>query len=150
MDFDNQGILRLRRSVAFGDCDPAGIVYTPRVLGFCLEAIDDFWKVVLGGTGWYELATDHDRGTPFVNVNIDFKSPITPRDPLDLSVGLVRVGASSVTFTVLGQQSGRDCFRGDLTSVVVETRRLAKVKSDDWVIAAARAHFSADRPTEAS
>ena len=30
--------------VMFGDCDPAGIVYTPRISYFVIEAVHDFLK----------------------------------------------------------------------------------------------------------
>lgn len=144
MDLDDQGILKLRRTVAFGDCDPAGIVYTPRILGYCLEAIDDFWKAMLGGTGWYELASDHDRGTPFVSVSIDFMSPITPREPIDISVSVDRVGGTSLAFKVRGQQAQRDCFRGILTCVVVVGSRMLKVQQNDWVLATIRSRLNAN------
>jgi 4-hydroxybenzoyl-CoA thioesterase len=136
---DTKLALTVERTVAFGDCDPAGIVYTPRVLDYCLEAIDDWWRKVLDGRGWYELTADHNRGTPFVNVNINFLSPITPRDVLVVTVGLARLGRSSITFDVAGMQAGRVCFQGSTTSVIVDKDAMAKVDADDWVIEAVRA-----------
>lgn len=128
------GTIRVSRTVAFGDCDPAGIAYTRRLFDYCLEAIDEAWKYVLDGKGWYELSTDHDRGTPFVNITMDFTGPVTPRDTLDLIVRLSRVGQSSITFEVSARQAGRDCFKGIFTSVVVERQIMTKVRSDDWTL----------------
>ena len=39
------------RTILFGDCDPAGIVYTPRIAYFVIEAIHEFLSDRLGGEG---------------------------------------------------------------------------------------------------
>ena len=39
--------------VAWGDCDPAGIVYTGRIPAFALDAIDGWWDHYVGAGGWY-------------------------------------------------------------------------------------------------
>lgn len=131
--------LTVQRTVAFGDCDPAGIVYTPRVLDYCLEAIDELWRTMLDGRGWYELNVDHNRGTPFVNVNMNFTGPMTPREILEITVELAKVGRTSITFEVAASQSGRACFNGSLTSVIVEKGTMTKVGENDWTIASVRA-----------
>lgn len=123
----------LERSIPFGYCDPAGIIYTPRALDICLEAIDDFWKSILDGTGWYEMNIDLDRGTPFVNVNIDFKSPITARAPLQVKVEVIKLGKSSATFQITAVQQERTCFVAQLTSVIVVKSEMAPVDVSDWV-----------------
>lgn len=134
MDRDSDGpCMRFERTVPFGHCDAAGILYTPRALDFCLEAIDDFWKRTLGGIGWFELNMDHDRGTPFVNVSLDFRHPVTARAPLRISVRPARLGRSSVTFAVEAEQAGKLCFEARLTSVLVRKSAMAKVEEDDWL-----------------
>jgi acyl-CoA thioesterase FadM len=123
----------IQRTVPFGHCDPAGILYTPRAVDFCLEAIDEFWKRALGGSGWYEMNVDLDRGTPFVNLTVDFRSPITARAPLRVTVRLAKLGTSSVTFAVVAVQEDRLCFEATLTSVIVVTSKMAKIAPDDWL-----------------
>ena len=46
------------RTVLFGDCDPAGIVYTPRIAYFVIEAIHEFLSDRLGGEGLRLLEPD--------------------------------------------------------------------------------------------
>lgn len=123
----------MTRTVPFGHCDPAGILYTPRALDYCLEAIDEFWKTVLSGRGWYELNVDLDRGTPFVNVNIDFQSPITARGPLSITVELRNIGETSVTFIITTSQDDQTCFAAHLTSVLVIRSTLKKIDPSDWL-----------------
>ena len=128
-----------RRTVAFGDCDPAGIVYTPRLVAICLEAIDEAWKAILDGDGWFELTADHGRGSPFVSIAMEFMAPVTPRTALDLVVRLSKVGQTSLTFEVVASQYGNQCCKGTFTSVVVDLKEMRKVRPDDWVVQKMRA-----------
>jgi 4-hydroxybenzoyl-CoA thioesterase len=111
-----------RRIVVWGDTDPARIVYTGRFLDFMLEAIEALMRERIGAD-WYRMNVDEKVGTPFANVGLDFKSPVTPREPLDIRVLVARVGRSSVTFAVQGSgaESGVLKFTGSATSVFVTT-----------------------------
>jgi acyl-CoA thioesterase FadM len=109
-----------RRIVVWGDTDPARIVYTGRFLDFMLEAIEALMRERIGAD-WYRINTEEKIGTPFVNVGLDFKSPVTPREPLDIRVLVTRVGRSSVTYAVQGNgaESGELKFAGAATCVFV-------------------------------
>jgi 4-hydroxybenzoyl-CoA thioesterase len=111
-----------RRPVVWGDTDPARIVYTGRFLDFMLEAIEALMRERVGAD-WYRMNVDEKIGTPFVNVGLDFKSPVTPREPLDIRVLVARVGRSSVTCAVQGSgaESGVLRFTGTATFVFVAT-----------------------------
>ncbi|MEP3245874.1 MAG: thioesterase family protein [Sneathiella sp.] len=104
--------------VGWADCDPALIAFTGRLPCFALEAIDAWWEEHIG-FDWYRLNIDRNVGTPFVHLDLDFKSPVTPRHPLDCEVRLRALGGSSVTFQVIGRQDGIDCFAGSFVSVFV-------------------------------
>ena len=39
------------RTVKWGDCDPAGIIYTPRVLDYAMEIVEAWYREVLGVPG---------------------------------------------------------------------------------------------------
>jgi acyl-CoA thioesterase FadM len=111
-----------RRIIVWGDTDPAAIVYTGRFLDFMLEAIEALMRERVGAD-WYRMNVDEKIGTPFVNVGLDFKNPVTPREPLDIRVLVARVGRSSVTFAVQGSgaESGVLKFTGSATFVFVTT-----------------------------
>ena len=102
--------------VRWADCDPANIAYTGRLPDFALEAIDAWWEHAVGAD-WYRLTNDRGIGTPFVNLSMDFRSPVTPRHPLMCEVAPVRLGRTSVTFRVAGWQGGVLCFEGRFTEV---------------------------------
>ncbi len=103
--------------VTWGDCDPARIAYTGRLPWFALDAINAWWEAHLGGDGWYQLEMDRNIGTPFVNLNMDFRHPVTPRHRLICEVWPTRLGEKSVTFSVVGRQDGTVCFEGRFTCV---------------------------------
>ena len=69
------------RRIRWGESDPARIVYTARFLDFAMDAIEAFFTDRLGAS-FYEFNMDHGLGTPFVHVELDFRSPLTPRDTL--------------------------------------------------------------------
>jgi acyl-CoA thioesterase FadM len=123
----------LRHTVRFGDCDPALIAYTGTIVDYALIAIDEFWKVVLDGKGWFELNLDHDIGTAFVNLSYDFTAPITPRAALDMQVRVVQKGKTSITFSVTADHAGQAAFAARLTCVFIRRSNLKKISPPDWI-----------------
>ena len=105
-------------TVTWADCDPAAIAFTGRIPYWALEAIDAFWRDVVG-VDWYALNLDLNYGTPFVHMSLDFSAPVTPRHRLICRVVVERVGTTSISFRVTGSQDGTDCFTGRFTSVFV-------------------------------
>lgn len=104
-------------NVTWGDCDPARIAYTGRLPVFALEAINAWWEAHFDGDGWFQLEIDHNVGTPFVNLSMDFRSPVTPRHPLMCETYPTRLGDKSITFGVKARQDEVLCFEGSFTCV---------------------------------
>ena len=105
-----------RIRVGWGDCDPARIAYTGRLPNFALEAIDAWWGDTIGAD-WYHMELDRGFGTPFVSLSMDFRSPVTPRNPLICKVAPTKLGTTSVTLRVEGFQDGVLCFEGAFTEI---------------------------------
>ncbi len=110
------------RVVNWADTDAAAIVYTGRLVEFMLEAIEAWFRDRLE-INWYELNVDRHIVTPFVNVSVDFSHPVTPRQNLEIVVGIERVGTTSVTYRVhaYGASSGMLHFVGCATTVFATT-----------------------------
>lgn len=106
------------RRVRWGDSDPARIAYTARFGDFAMEAIEAFFQDRLGA-GFYELNLDHGIGTPFVRVEFDFLTPLTPRDTLATEVRLARLGGSSARFALAGRVGERMAFQARLVCACV-------------------------------
>ncbi|WP_270936323.1 acyl-CoA thioesterase [Falsiroseomonas oryzae] len=108
------------RRIRWGESDPARIVYTARFLDFAMDAIEAFFTDRLGAS-FYEFNADHGCGTPFVHVELDFRSPLTPRDTLATEVRLLRLGGSSLTFGTIGRVGDRVAFEGRQVCAFVDT-----------------------------
>lgn len=111
--------------VTWGDCDPAKIAYTARIPWFALDAINAWWEHHLGA-GWFQMELDHNIGTPFVKMEMSFKSPITPRHRLRCTVWPNKLGETSIGFHVTGRQDGIVCFEGDFVSVFTIADKFVK------------------------
>jgi 4-hydroxybenzoyl-CoA thioesterase len=110
------------RVIHWSDTDAAQIVYTVRFLDYVMEAIEGWWRTVVG-TNWFEMNVDRNIGTPVVNVNFDFKAPLSPRHGLQLTVLVERAGRASITFNVLGDRDdGIRSFTAKLTACAVDNR----------------------------
>ena len=105
-------------TVGWADCDPAAIAFTGRIPYFALEAIDAFWREMVG-LDWYQLNLDQNIGTPFVHLSLDFSAPVTPRHKLACNVEVTRLGTTSISFRVSGFQNAILCFKGIFTCVFV-------------------------------
>ena len=106
------------RRIRWGESDPARIAYTARFLDFAMDAVEAFFQDRLGD-GFYEMNVDRGIGTPFVRVELDFKSPLTPRDTLATEVRVTRVGGASLEFAVTGRVGERVAFQGRLVCAFV-------------------------------
>jgi acyl-CoA thioesterase FadM len=118
--------------VQWSDCDPARIAFTGRIPYFALEAIDAWWQAHVG-EDWYVMNIDRDVGSPFVHLSIDFRAPVTPRHLLECRVRLLRIGESSVRFSVRGLQGGTLCFEGEFVEAFVATSAHRKMPIPQWI-----------------
>lgn len=83
--------LVLRRVVRWGDCDPAGVAYTPRFLDYVVSAHEAFISLMLGGP----IHTLKDRlkvDFPVRGVEIDFRDrlPLDTQFDMEVRVGEIR------------------------------------------------------------
>lgn len=107
------------RTILFGDCDPAGIVYTPRIAYFVIEAIHEFLSDRLGGEGLRKVFA---MGIlpPARALSIEFLSPMTWDEVISIEVHSEAPGTTSFGFAVEGRQtSGEVTFRASMTQVCI-------------------------------
>ncbi|NBQ28970.1 MAG: acyl-CoA thioesterase [Rhodobacteraceae bacterium] len=114
--------------VSWGDCDPARIVYTGKLPAMALEAINGWWEEHLGD-GWFQMEIDRNVGTPFVRLEMNFHSPVTPRHRLKCYVWPVKLGDTSIAFRVDGEQDGTLCFSFRSVSVFIVANEFKKRKT---------------------
>ena len=126
-DRQTPGVFRHDIRVSWADCDPAQIAYTGRIPYFALDAIDNWWEAHFDHD-WFRMNVDRNTGTPFVHLSLDFRHPVTPRHLLQCTVRLIRVGNSSVRFSVSGWQGGKLCFEGQFVEVFVDHSTNTKIE----------------------
>jgi len=81
-------------SVRFGDVDPAGIVYFPRIYEYLHEAFEDVWEQHVGER-YYRMILDERRGFPLVHSEVDFKHPLRFGDDVRVHITCTHLGRSS-------------------------------------------------------
>ena len=116
---------RTSRVVLFGDCDPAGIVYTPRIAHFVIEAALDFLSHALEGPAARRLLA---MGIlpPARSLAIEFLHPMTWDEVIEIEVAVKEVRDHSFSLLVISLNDAHHfTFRATLGQVCVspESRR---------------------------
>jgi 4-hydroxybenzoyl-CoA thioesterase len=107
------------RTVRWGDCDPAGIIYTPRVLDYAMEILEAWYREVVG-VPWLKLNRELSMGAPTVRVELDFLGAPAPDQDVVLDLLVEDLGRSSITFRVTGRdRAGKAYFRAKLISCFI-------------------------------
>ncbi len=111
--------LRVSRTVSWGHCDPAGIIYTPRVLDYAMETLE-IWNGEVLGVTWIKLNKELSMGFPTVRAELDFLKPPAVDDVMTLKLDVLEVGRCSLTTRVTGQDdAGEEFFRVRLVSCLI-------------------------------
>ena len=110
-----------KRQVRFGDCDPGGVMYTPRISYFIVEAILDFMSDCFGAPA--EKSTP-DLGVlpPTRSLNVDFLKPISWDDELEIHVSFKEIRKSAIAFSVHGLIAEEKVFTAELTQVCISPK----------------------------
>ena len=67
---------KLQQKVRFGDVDPAGIVYFPRIYDYIHEAFEELWETHVGAR-YYALLLERRMGFPLVHSEVSFTAPLS-------------------------------------------------------------------------
>jgi len=135
----------VRRRVLFGDCDPGGVVYTPRFAEYVVWAAHHFLAHRLGGPAVRQLVA---LGIlpPARALSLEFLRPLAWDDDVDLRVEVADLGHRAFTLAVTGTDAtSATAFTARLTLVTVspETRQAVELPS------ALRRALEADRVSPA-
>ena len=102
-----------RRRILWGDSDPAGIVYTPRVFHYALETIEE-WLIEMFGHTSMTLRDDLKIDTPTVKMGCEFMHPMRTSEYIDISLEVKKLGRASLNYVFDGYDSKKNhCFHID-------------------------------------
>lgn len=141
-------MFKTRRHVLFGDCDPAGVVYTPRIADYVVEACLDFQAHLLGAPAPRSLFA---LGIlpPARNLRIDFPAPLSYDEAIDIVVTVSSMGATSFTcLLVASKHDGTIAFEATFTQVCVDPSTKRPVAIPQPLVSALQVHFWEQRQQE--
>ena len=101
--------------IEFNHCDPAGIVFYPRYFEMMNSVVENFFREVAAYP--FERMVDAGNGVPTARVEIDFRAPSRLGEVLDWTLGVTRLGRSSVTFGIGATGGGEVRLEAALTLV---------------------------------
>ena len=92
-------------AIEFNHCDPAGIVFYPRYFEMTNHVCENFFREAVG-LSYADMMKQH-AGVPTVRLETDFRAPSRLGDVLEVTLDVLRLGTSSVTFEIVGACSGQ-------------------------------------------
>ncbi len=107
----NETLFSRERFVRWGDCDPAGVIYAPRVYEYAMDTLEEFFMEVLGSS-WMTLRDGSVVGTPVLRAEIEYMNPLVPEQHIMITIHIKNIGRSTVTYEMCGNDdSGEKYFR---------------------------------------
>jgi 4-hydroxybenzoyl-CoA thioesterase len=120
------------RTILFGECDPAGILYTPRICEYIVEGALRFISDRLGEP-FERYMFARNLTLPARNLTVDFLQPLTWDDQIEVRAGLSEIRTHAYTIRVSAFDSNGDvAFSGTVTQVCVnrETKKIAPIPAE--------------------
>lgn len=108
-------------TIHFGNCDPAGIVYTPQYFHLFNTVLEGWYGQALG-ISYYELIAARHTGLGYAHASADFATPARMGETLEVAVIVNAVGRSSVTLGLHAFKDGVECVRATFVTVVTSLR----------------------------
>lgn len=110
-DLTDKKTVTIQRTVLFGDCDPEGIVYTPRFSYFAVEAIQDALAIWLDDkpneeskrakkSGGLRKLMNYGILPPARAFSLEFHHPVTWDDELSITIWVCQITERSFSFQV--------------------------------------------------
>ena len=131
------------RRVLWGECDPAGVIYTPHALHYAVELLEA-WVINVIGRSWAEMNLKHDTGMPTVRAEIDFVNVLRVDQDIVVELHVERIGAASLTTRIAGHDGAEHTFfYATIVSCLIETSAFKAKKFPDDVRARIEAYQAA-------
>ena len=125
----------VRRRIAFRDCDPAGIVYTPRFLDpIATSALELFMSEIIGLYGQRDKAIQ-GLDLPAKAVTMVFHNPVSYGDIIELRVFCSHIGTTTFESTVSGySEEGLHLFDCAITSIAIDSDEYRSTALPEYLI----------------
>ncbi|MCG8443945.1 MAG: hypothetical protein MI723_19250 [Caulobacterales bacterium] len=133
----------VRRRIAFRDCDPAGIVYTPRFFDpMATGAMDLFFMELIGGQGRRDPGLE-ELGTPAKAVEFVFHKGSPLGALIDITIFCKEVRQRTFVMGLEGgSAAGEPLFTGSLTVICVDRASFTSIPVPDLLRARLSEHLA--------
>ena len=111
--------LRVRRRVKWGECDPAGVVYTATFGDYVISAAELFYGALFGTTP-QRAKREQGFGTPSRSLAFDFLRSLRPDEEFDMTVRVAEIHRRTYVLDIAATTPGGEpVFNARLTPVCV-------------------------------
>ncbi|MFT7722712.1 MAG: thioesterase family protein [Roseateles sp.] len=111
--------LVVRRRVKWGECDPAGVVYTVTFSEYVLSSAELFYGALFETTP-QRAKREQGFGTPSRALSFDFRRSLWPDEDFDMTVRVAEISTRTYTLEITGRTlEGDVVFIARLTPVCV-------------------------------
>jgi 4-hydroxybenzoyl-CoA thioesterase len=118
-----------RRPVRLEEVDAAGIVFFPRILGYCHDALAELLSAL--PCGYAALLMERGIGLPTVHVDVDFTAPLRFGDTAMIELNVARIGRTSATLDMRLSRARDDVAVAGVRLICACTQ-LAPLQSTEW------------------
>ena len=109
----------VRRRVKWGDCDPAGVVYTVTFSEYVISAAELFYGVLFDGTP-QRVKDEQGFGTPTRALSFDFRRSLRPDEEFDMTVTVSDIRTRTYVLDITARTpAGDDVFVAHLAPICV-------------------------------
>jgi acyl-CoA thioester hydrolase len=141
--------LVIRRRVKWGDCDPAGVVYTVTFAEYVISAAELFYGSLFDTTP-QRAKDEFGFGTPTRALAFDFRGSLRPDDEFDMTVTVADIRTRTYVLNIAARtMEGADVFHADLTPICVARDERRSIVIPESFRAALERYRAACPPTAA-
>ncbi|MDH2236121.1 thioesterase family protein [Pigmentiphaga sp. GD03639] len=109
----------VRRRVKWGDCDPAGVVYTVTFGEYVISAVELFYGMLFDSTP-QRVKDELGFGTPSRALSFDFRGSLWPDDEFDMRVTVEDIRQHTYALDITATTAaGQTAFIAKLTPICV-------------------------------
>ncbi len=118
--------VRVRRRVAWGECDPAQVVYTPRFVDYLVSAFGWFVKVVLNADA--PTLLDAGLGTPMKGLELEFRQTLRPNQFFEMAVLVTELRQRTFDVAITARNTQDETvFIGRLSPIFIDRATFTSV-----------------------
>lgn len=119
-----------QQKVRFGDVDPAGIVYFPKIFDLIHEAFEDLWDTHVGKR-YYHLVGEEELGFPLIKSDVRFLAPMRFGDRPLVRISAFHVGRTSLGLRYRFEVDDTLCVDAKMTVCCVKLEQLEPIPIPD-------------------